>query len=333
MIMRDFIKRYVILLCLGLAMTSCNKDLEELGPSDGETETPVPPVPMQFDVKLKETNTFKAGDTVKFVLEGNANMVSFYSGTAGNDYSYRDKERFYDVLASLSFESNKTPANSNNLDCAELLYTTEFNGVYTYDNVKSVSWQPLTGRFQLQNELQANATTFLASGSADITEIFKAGKPVYFAWLSKTAAGTNRTQFRVQNFKLDGTVAENSSLSGQLYSQMQFGFQWVLNNAAAAQASNLPTVTSTLLTWSGIFNNLTGPYKEGYAVSGPIQLPKFNAGKDMPAVILPKGNQNAMEHKYIYKTPGVYEVVFIASNISSNKQPEITKTINITITN
>lgn len=333
MIMRDFVKRYAILLCMGILVTSCNKDLEELGPSEGETETPAPPVPMQFDVKTKETNTFKVGDTVKFILEGNANMVSFYSGTSGNDYSYRDKERFYSVLASLSFESNKTPNTSNNIDCAELLYTTEFNGVYTYDNVKSANWQPLTNRFQLQTELQATSATYLASGNVDLTDVFSSGKPVYFAWLSKTDAGTNRTQFRVQNFKLNGTVIDDSSLSGQLYSQMQFGFQWVLNSAAAAQASSLPTVTSTLLTWNGIFNNLTGPYKEGYAVSGPIQLPQFNAGKDMPTVILTKQNQNVLEYKYLYKNSGVYEVVFVASNTASNKQPEIIKKINITITN
>jgi hypothetical protein len=331
--MRDFIKRYVILLCIGILVASCNKDLEELGPSEGETETPTPPVPMQFDVKMKETNTFKAGDTVKFILEGNANVVDFYSGTAGNDYSYRDKERFYNVLASLSFESNKTPANSNNIDCAELFYTTDFNGVYTYDNVKSADWQSLTNRFQFQSELQATSTTYLASGNVDITEVFKAGKPVYFAWLTKTAAGTNRTQFRVQNFKLEGAVADDSSLSGQLYSQMQFDFRWVLNGAAAAQASSLPTVTSTLLTWNGIFNNLTGSYKEGYAVSGPIQLPQFNAGKDMPTVIITKQKEDVLEHKYVYKEPGAYEVVFIASNTASNKQPEIIKKITITITN
>jgi hypothetical protein len=319
------------MLCMSALVVSCNEAMEDIEPSQYGSDNPTVPAPIAFDVKMKESNTFKAGDTVKFILEGNANIVNFYSGTTGNDYAFRDKERLYDVMARLSFESNKTPVGSGNVDCAELLYATDFNGTYTYENIKNATWKPITSRFLLQNELQATATTFAASGNGDVSDLFSGGKPVYFAWLCKTNAGTNRTQFRVQNFKLEGIVAGNSSLSGDLYSQLQFGFQWVLNSAAAAQASNLPTVSSTLLTWSGIFNNLTGPYKDGYAISKPIVLPQFNAGKDMPTVIITKQKENVFEYKYIYKDAGNYEVVFVASSTTSSKQPEILKKVNITI--
>lgn len=333
--MKNLIKRYIPVLCAFAMVTACNKDLEEFTDlAKIDVDDPTTPVPMQFDVRLDESNTFKVGDTTKFIIEGNAHMVSFYSGTVGNDYNYRDTERFYDVLAKLSFESNKTPDNNtiSNIDCAELLYTTTFNGTYTYDNIKNTNWTPITNRFYLQTVLQSSSSTYAESGNVDISDVFAEGKPVYFAWLCKTKAATNRVQFRVRNFTLTGEVADDNTLSGQLYSQGQFNFQWYENEASAAQPSNnRPSVSSTLLTWNGIFNNMTGPYKEGYAISGPIELPRFNAGKDKPVILITKQSENELKHNYIYKKPGNYEVVFVASNTKANEQPEIIKKLNLTI--
>src|SRR5690606_10016141 len=93
---------------------------------------------------------------------------------------------------------------------------------------------------------------------------------------------------------------------------------WYENEASAAQTSNRPTSTSTMLTWNGTFNNTAGPYKEGYAVSGPIELPQFNAGTDKPRVLIMKQTEDVQEHRFIYNKAGNYEVVFIASGFSSN---------------
>lgn len=331
--MKDFIKKYIMVLCAFAVVTSCNKEPEELIERPKvEVEDPTISGPIVFDVRADESSSFKVGDTVKFLMEGNAEMVNFYSGAVGNDYAYRETDRFYDIIAKLSFESNKTPANASasNIDGAQLLYTTDFNGEYTYDNIKNVNWQPVVG-YNLQTELQASNATYLPSGDVDVSDLFEEGEPVYFAWFSKTNAATNRMQFRVVNFTLTGEVVGNSALSSQLYSQGQFGFQWYENAASAAQASNRPTASSTTLTWNGTFNNMSGPYKEGYAVSGPIELPQFNAGKDKPSILLPKQNETEFEHAFIYDKPGNYEVVFIASNTQSNEQPEIIKKINITI--
>jgi len=311
-------------------ITSCNKEAGTLMPDETGINEPVDRGPLSFDVQADQNTPYKVGDTVKFNVSGNADLVSFYSGTVGNNYDYRDQDRYYDVAAGMSFESSKTPANSTNIDCAELLYTTDLKG-YSYNDVKSANWIALTSRFFLQSELQASASNYAPSGVADISDVFEAGKPVYFAWRCKTAAASYRTQFRVQNFKLDGTVIGDATLSGQLYSQMQFGFQWVQNEASATQGSNLPTVTSTLLTWNGVFNNTTGPYKEGYAVSGPIELPRFNAGKDKPVVIVTKPGATGLQHKYVYDHAGAYEVVFVASRTNDSGQQDIIKKVTVNV--
>ncbi|WP_017260029.1 DUF5017 domain-containing protein [Pedobacter arcticus] len=330
--MKNLIKKYTIILGLIALISSCNKAADDIEKEEVDTEVPTTPEPLAFNAQIDQNLTFKVGDTVKFNLEGNSDLVGFYSGAVGNNYEFRNKERFYEVLAKLSFDSNKTPANSTNVDCASLLYSTDFNGVYDYTNVKSATWLPITSRFNLQDVLQATSTTYAQSGSVDISDLFTASKPVYLAWLCKTAAGSSRTQFRVQNFKLQGVVVDKSSLSSDLYTQMQFDFKWVLNPDAAAQTgSNLPSITSTQVVWTGVFNNTTGPYKDGYAVTKAIVLPQFNAGKDTPTILLPKWKESISDYKYVYSKAGTYEAVFLASNLNSGAPGEIVKKVNITI--
>jgi len=332
--MKDFMKTCIVALFAFAIITSCNKDVGEIiNKPKIDVEDPTASKPLEFNVRVDENSILKVGQPIKFIMEGNVAMVGLYSGAVGNNYDYRDTERFYKVIPKLSFDSNKTPDNNTtpNIDCAELLYTTDFNGIYTYDNIKNVNWIPITSRFYLQTQLQATSSTYAASGQVDLSDIFEEGKPVYFAWLCKTKAASNRVQFRVQNFKLNGEVAEDNTLSSQLYSQAQFGFTWYENDASATQTSNRPTSTSTLLTWNGIFNNMTGPYKEGYAISSPITLPQYNAGKDKPIVIVTKWVENELEQIYTYNKAGTYEVVFVASNLSSGTPGEIVKRINITI--
>ncbi|TZF83004.1 DUF5017 domain-containing protein [Pedobacter sp. BS3] len=337
--MKDLIKIYLIAgLCVSAMVASCNKDPE--GVMDRpkiDVEDPTSQGPMSFDVRVDESSTLKVGDTVKFIMEGNPDMVSFYSGAIGNDYAYKDTERFYDIVANLSFRSGKAPNNNTeaNWDCAQLVYSTDFNGDRSsgnaYTNVQAATWTNITNRFALPT-VPGDIANYVNSGAGDISDIFAAGKPVYLAWHCTTQAASNRVQFRVIESSIQGIVIGNSSLSRELYTQSQLGFQWVENPASAAQASNRPTVSSTQVMWNGIFNNLTGPFKEGYAISGPLTLPQFNAGKDMPTVIITKQNKNALVHKFVYSKAGNYEVVFIAANTHVNEQPEIIKKLNITIT-
>ncbi len=326
--MKDFIKRYAIIIGAFVLMSSCNKAAEDIDIED-DTEEEVVLTPLAFNAEIDQTVTYKVGDTVKFNLTGNSYLLGFYSGTVGNNYEFRDTERFYEVLAKLSFESNKVPANSNNVDGLELLYSTDFNGNYDYTNVKMATWLPLTSKFSIQTELQASSSTYEPSGLVDVTDIFVDDKPVYFAWFCKTNAGSYRTQFRMQQFKLQGEVIDDSSLSSDLFAQNDFNFQWVLNPEAALAGG--PTVNDTQILWTGTFNNTSGPYKDGYAISKAIELPKFNAGKDTPTILLPTWSEGVAKYEFVYKKAGTYEVVFLASNLTSGAPGEIMKTVTVTV--
>ncbi|MFD1632099.1 DUF5017 domain-containing protein [Pseudopedobacter beijingensis] len=335
--MKRNIKKYTLMLSVLALMASCNKDPEEaIERPKIDVEDPTAPKTMEFEASVEGSNTIKVGDTVRFILQGNPDLINFYSGAVGNDYAYKDTERFYDVVANLSFQSGKSPNNNTeiNWDCAHLMYSTDFNGdknsINAYTSVKAATWKNITNRFSLPT-IPGDIANYTNSGVSDISDIFKEGKPVYLAWYCTTQASSNRVQFRVVNSSLQGVVEDNPSLSSQLYNQNGFGFQWVLNPAAAEQSGSLPTTTSTQVMWNGVFNNMTGPFKEGYAISDPLALPQFNAGKDKPTVIIAQKGKNEMVYKYVYKKAGNYEVVFIASNTQSNQQPEIIRKLNVSI--
>ncbi len=324
--MKSIIK-YGLLLSV-CTIWACNADIDkDMDKLKIEVQDPTAKGPLTFNVQLEKT-TFAVGDTVKFQLSGNPDLIDFYSGVAGNAYAYHDRDRFYDAVASLSFQTAKSAGN--NPDCAILYYSDEFDGNYTLENVKNVNWKPITDRFVLDPMPEVAGLTNTFSGESDITDVFASGTPIYFAWYCTTRAASQRTQFRVQQFTLKAAVADRPHLSTTLYTNPDVEFRWLLNAAAANQSSNIPRVTTAQTLWDGVFNNNAGPFKEGYAVTKALELPKFNGGKDKPTILLPETNGRWDEYRFIYDKVGEYEVVFKASSTKGDGVP-VMKTFTITI--
>jgi len=307
-------KKYLTIVVILLTITAC-KD-----PYD--VKEPI------FSV-WTEKNVYTVGERVKFNIEGSPDMLNFYSGEIGNDYTYYDKERIYDMTPSLGFRAAKFAGN--NVDCAELLYTTDFDENYTFDNVKSVNWINISNRFTIP-PIVGTAASFSDAGISDISDLVENGKPIYFAWHCKTNEASQRTRFQVMNFNVNGEVLNNSDLSGILFSQAQLSFKWVLNEAAAGQASNLPSITNTLVYWDGIYDNTSGPLKEGYAVSGPVNITdQINLGLDKPVVIKSIQNENMTEYYHTFDKAGEYEVAFVGYNVNFKGKKEVIKKIKLVV--
>ncbi|WP_187444023.1 DUF5017 domain-containing protein [Sphingobacterium phlebotomi] len=306
-------KRYLIIISVALIMASC-QDLYEV-------EAPV------FDVRTDQ-QVYRVGDMIRFQIEGDPDMINFYSGTMGNDYAYHDQERVYDLTPTLSFRSAKYAGN--NEDCAELLYTTEFNGNYDYENVKVTNWINISDRFNIP-PIVGTSATFSASGTVDVSDLFEDGKPVYFAWYCKTNEASQRTQFQVSDFNITGVSTVDPEISGVLYSQAQLGFDWSLN-PEASEDPTLPNINTSRILWTGTFNNLSGPHKEGYAVSAAVTVPEqMNLGFDAHTVIKSIQNVNMTEYFYAFDKAGEYEVAFVAYNVNFKGREEIVRKIKLTI--
>ncbi len=343
--MKRYINRYFLLLGVIILLGSCEDEIQKVELAKVDVEDPTAAQDLEFDVQLEESIEVKVGDVVHFNISGNADLIDFYSGAFGNAYAYKDQDRFYDVLANLSFRTGKSPNNNteDNWNCAQLVYSTDFNGERTgpnaYTNAVAATWKPIPHEFAI-TAVPSDIAVYTDSGVGDISAIFAEGVPVYLAWHCTTQAESNRVQFRVIGSSIQGVVIDNAALSEELYTQGQLDFKWAENPASAEQPSNRPTVSSTQLQWSGIFGNKTvanpshpllGQFKEGYAISAPLELPQFNAGKDKPTLLVPKNDGTWATHEFIYTRPGVYEVVFVAARKNTNDEP-ITKTLTVTVT-
>lgn len=356
--MKEVIKIYVVLgLLLGVTV-SCNEQLvplESIGivgdmPNDE-------PGPLEFDVEVDEISPLKVGEPVTFRLRGNVHVVRFFSGDFGNDYEYRDKDRFHDVLLEIGYQhyryGNNNPHSVNADHTGILLYSNNFNGEdYSYDNVVAADWHEV-GSFLLPEAFNGvndanfrDAVTEDGSTQLDITSLFEEDNPLYLAFYCRVNTGTQRTAYRVRNFGINAVVEEDPSLGGTLHTQAQLDFRWALNPDAAAQANinqgnnaDRPVILNEgaelRWVWPTGGDHVpppTGDAYIGYAVSGPIELPQYNLGKDAPKFFATSWNENVMEHVHTYSKAGEYEVVFIGSNINTPDRQEILKRITIQVT-
>ena len=306
-----------LIIALGfLFLVACQKETT--------VEAPV------FDVTVS-LSTIKAGDSVEFTLSGNPDIMTFYSGEAGSDYAFKDKERIYGATTSLSFQSAKYAGDND--DCAALKYSTDFSGVYEPDAIRQATWIDISERFNIP-DINGTSAVMEASGERDITDLFPdADTPIYFGWFFTTNENSGRTRFQVRDFEVIGVVAENPELSAAKYNFVSSGFTMVKGEGFQIQdhPTTTPRVTETAIIWDGVF--ATTSFKEGWAVSLPIYgASQINLGSDYGTPIKALIDPPLTAHSFTYEKPGTYTATFVATNASVYEVKENTKQITIIVT-
>lgn len=235
--------KYYNMLLGVLLMASCNTDIVT------NLETPT------FDVTT-QGSTFKAGQAVTFLFTGTAHTISFYSGQTLNDYDFIDG-RVVDVTgagATMEFTSSVSLGVGGTLtNPLSILASTDFNGDYSsVDKVKAATWTDITSRFAL-----GTTTTFLASGTKNISDLIVAGKPIYiaFKYVTKSQATNGLAcrwfiqTFAIKSLKTLPTTASITPITLTLADQIHAGFTIVDNSPIINPA--ISSVTSTRVTLWG----------------------------------------------------------------------------------
>ncbi|MEX2232857.1 MAG: DUF5017 domain-containing protein [Cyclobacteriaceae bacterium] len=185
--------KYYFVLWGALLLASC----------ETEIETP------DFQVST-ESSTYQAGQPVRFILDGHADMISFYSGEPTKEYSYRQGRviEITDEGGTLVFTSAVT--GGTQAGQLTFLASTNFDG--NYDNLASVQaadWVDITDRFTF-----GTSATFLTSTTQDISDLLVPGGPIYFAYRYVTkpqvANGLART-WMIQGFLLKSKTLFNGA--------------------------------------------------------------------------------------------------------------------------
>jgi hypothetical protein len=243
--------KYYIMLWGVFLLASC----------ETEIETP------DFQVSTAST-TYQAGEAIRFVIEGNADMISFYSGEPTNDYAFREGRivNVADAGATLQFTSGVTGGTQE--DQLTFLASTDFDG--NYDNLASVQaadWIDITDRFTF-----GTSATFLNSTTQDISDLLVPGSPIYFAFryitMPQKDNGLART-WMIQGFLLNSKqLFEESPVT--ITDQAHAGFRIV--DQEPENAPSRSTITTSRVSLLG--NIYKDPNDPIYDPENPIYDPE-----------------------------------------------------------
>jgi len=280
------------------------------------------PVEPTFDVKTDKLE-YKVTDSVKFSISGYADVISFYSGEAGKEYRYKDRTESTDSKMKLNINTQVVFASQkNNLS---LLYSTDFNNVYSVEGINAATWTDITSRFTLSADIGNTNGVRTSSGEVDLSDLPVSGKPIYFAFKyvgqpSTTAATGGRT-WRIYEFNLYNKNAANVETA--LASVITAGWlgidvinpinKWTIQTAEPALYF---APASTILA------------SEDWAVSRAI----FPTAAKPDTGVGIKGYLDRMNnYTYKFAAPGVYTVTFVAKNTNNLGQKEVVKEVTITV--
>ncbi|MDQ8005883.1 MAG: DUF5017 domain-containing protein [Pedobacter sp.] len=293
-------KKIYYLLVLSLGLASCAKE-EVIAPS--------------FDVSAKSL-TYKVGDTINFNFNGQADILTFWSGEDGRNYDNRERTILTGGVVRMSFTSNvQFGQQVRNL---QVYLSNDFTGQYTTTGVESATWIDLTDRFTY-----GTTTTSVNSGNIDISDVLKPGTPFYigFKYDGQPVTGTNTQRtWTVNALNINNTFPSGNV--SQLMTQATAGYLfvnilnpnnfWAFNGNAIIFRPASSTIAS--LDW---------------AITSPIIADRTKP--DVGAGIKSFADNKLESYSYVYTKAGTYKVVFVASNATVSGQKTVLKELNITI--
>src|SRR5690606_31691658 len=315
---------YPILSCL-ILLSSCNKD------SDLMVETPSFDV---IDYTLRD-GIDSLGNPVKevvFNLEGNADIISFYSGEVFKEYAYKDGRIIGVDALTMSFEYNTSVGAGTDPDWDQLSIhaTNSFDGTVT---AEGEGWADITARFGIP---KAHDVTARTTTSADISDLLVPGQPLYIAFKYNTPSRTVSsayTTWDIHEFRVNAqTILGTETVVNQRDAALPL-YHYGPDDATTPGRSARSVTSPTRLRFRANILPDNMPFAAGvWAVSPPIVLEKeIDLGPDRPTGIKSRIDPVLKEYAYVYDKPGTYKVAFVASNITTKGEAKVVKELNIIV--
>lgn len=286
--------------------------------------------------QIGDTLVCKKTVNLKFVFEGNPDMLAFYSGQPGSEYRYKDRTEINGIP---SFRFNTTLTFGTQFTGLKVYLSSTFPGITRDEAIDRVNianmeyWQDITSQCNLPITKTAPGNS-KASPTIDLTD-FK-GKPLYIAFRIVHPNGGEST-WRLENLSIVNIV---DGLSTEVGSFKTIGFTAFdmlatsdpyLSNGNTTDKTNrrwsLTTTASNYIIGGG--TNGSTINNDDWAISTNINLTKTypDAGIGI------KGFDNAPleEFDFEYNTPGVYRATFVGVNTLYNNRTESLKELIVKI--
>lgn len=313
---------YIIFICLVSSVHfSCEDQTDNISTPD-------------FEVSVSQQN--KAGENVEFLINGNPDIIYFYSGEDSNDYAYADKDRIYPLKVELSFMTQNaklgaTPWQEQQLSL-KVVSDLDLESCATFEDtvnrLNTAPWIDLTDRFTLG---PLGVGTYTESGIADLTEVLEKNVPLRFAFHYNNEPYTTHrpTIWRVMNFALDesSTIGQNTVLG-------QTAANWRMIFIGDNWTGSGTNIGSSVITMRGV-NPTTSQNPDGqevWCISNAVEIgDEINLGKDLAIGLKAASDIPLTSYKHIYEKPGTYIATFVAVNVNIHDKKEIIRQVEVVV--
>lgn len=289
--------RFIIAL-YALTLVSCSNEIE--------VETPV------FEITTA-SNTYKAGETVIFNIEGYADYITFYSGEIGANYDYRERTQIEGAKPKLAFVS--TVKYGKPADSLRLLISGNFNGTVTKEGIYKAKWIDITDRAVI------STGTDVSSGVIDLSDFIE--KPlvnIAFKYIGVGSPTASQKSCWIKEFELKTLDSKG----------LEYPLIPTLNEAGWVQCNILGENRKWTISGSQLFigANANEDSNEDWVITKSISLASLKPDKGTPIKSL---SGPIKEWSHIYAEPGIYKVVFRAANSNIYGNREVLKEITLNI--
>lgn len=298
---------------------------------------------LTFDLRVSTDNAlqieegipvFEAGTSVVFNIDGDADMITFFSGEPGKMYEHRDRTK----IEGLPFLQFQTQIENGEMPSGffHVLLSSDFEG-FTKDRatdaerIEKATWNDITE----QCNIPTTQTTQL-SPKVDLSDY--GDKPIYVAFRYDRPVNKDYPRYQVRAFRVgneaDGTTYDiirtgtagwtafdfNASEMQDPYLATGGGAPnriWDFRNAASDDRISIG------------YNSVVA--SDDWAVTAPIDLTTISP--DIGLGIKAYNDDGLRTYAFIYNNPGTYIVSFLATNSRYEHTKTVVKEVKIKIVN
>lgn len=298
--------KYILGVLLIPAFYACKKD------------TPDEPT---FSVSIAKTE-YNVADSVEFQINGYADIIGFYSGEPGREYRYKNRLESNDGKLHLNISTRVLfAAQANNLS---LMYTTNFDNLYTPAGIAAATWTDITNRFTLSTAPAGANGVITPSADVDLSDLPVAGKPIYFAfrWIGQasTSTPTGGRTWRIHAFNLTNKTATSAIPIATVTSA-----GWL-----AVDVKNPVNKWTIQAADPALFFAPAGTLDESedWAISKALYPNRVSPDV---SVNIKAYTDKMKNYKYKFNQPGTYTVTFIAKNGLNGNVKETVKELTVIV--
>jgi len=301
---------YLTYFTVLLSLAACKK-------STIGVQSPQVNITLKNATAVQDTFVYKIGDTVRFMISGDAGNITVYTGDAGHNYNYRNRSTVTGGIPELSFTSTEQYGTQTNT--LQVLATNSL-AVLDSAHIVNATWTDITSRAVL-----APSTTATNSGTIQLGDLIKnPNDSLLIAFKYTGATGSTQRTWTITNYIVNTLLPDNTLSS--ISTTATASAYWTKFHIAGSSANWAPT-TSQLQVVGGA---ATAPNNVCWIVSQPLYVSQISP--DVAVPIKNIGSPNVPEYDYIYTAAGKYTATFVVFNNSAGDQKTVIKQFNIKVT-